>query len=322
MNQINKENCCVCKACEQVCPKKAISFSLDEVGFEYPKIDNRKCINCQKCLKVCPFVNFQNSINYGTQHCYIVASKNDEILLSSSSGGAFSLITNVLSEKVIVYGVEMDKEFNVFHSFSLNNKDIAKYRKSKYVKSNTHYIYCTIKEQLDLNETVLFTGTPCQCSGLKLFLGKEYENLIIVDLLCKSTPNNTLFKKYINSLEKKYKQKIINIVMRNKSKIDFTKKKDVKSYRVNTDIKIELSNGNKIISSKNDWWMQAFLGGYLAYSSCFNCPFTQQNRVGDITIFDFWGLNDKSFKNYKGVSGVLTNSIKGEQIVKTIVDCD
>ena len=205
-----KNDCCACGACLNICPKQAISMQKDEYGFLYPQIDKGKCIKCGLCLKTCAFQNSElKNIPIKT---YAAQSDNTD-LKESASGGIFaSIATNVLREGGVVYGAAMEMENDkliVRHIAVENDADLIKLQGSKYVQSSTEKIYQDVKKKLNDNRLVLFSGTPCQVDGLNSYLGKTYDNLITIDIICHGVPNNQMFQDYIALLEEKYKDKII-----------------------------------------------------------------------------------------------------------------
>lgn len=199
MLNIDFEKCTGCGACLQKCPKKCITWQEKEFGFKYPYIDKAKCINCNLCEKVCP-VEKQNYINY-TQRAFAVVNKSEEVLLDSSSGGAFTSVANkVLSSNGIVYGCSMEN-FKVKHVRISSVDELPKLRGSKYVQSDTKSTFSQVEKDLETSKNVLFVGTPCQIAGLKSFLGKEYSRLLTVDIVCHGVGSQKYFDKYIECLK-------------------------------------------------------------------------------------------------------------------------
>ena len=195
----NKFDCCGCEACANVCSKGAISMQEDENGFRYPLIDNSKCIDCGLCRKVCAFQNIEET--NCAKDVYVAASKDDEQILKSASGGIFAVIAKEVIEKGgIVCGSALMVKNNkvcVEHILIDSIKDISKLQGSKYVQSNINDCYKRIKQLLADGRIVLFSGTPCQCSGLKGFLRKPYDNLYIIDIICHGVPNQRFLNDYI-----------------------------------------------------------------------------------------------------------------------------
>ena len=195
-----RENCTGCFACFNVCPKNAIYMKEDIYGYIYPEIDTKKCIECHLCEKICPVLNKVNFKNY--QKCFAGFSKNTRIRNNSSSGG----IATVFSEKIlksggIVYGASFKDNCEVEHIRITNIEDLHKLQGSKYVHSYIKDSFKKAKKDLENKKKVLFIGTPCQIAGLKNFLNKEYNNLLLIDIICHGVPSQKYLKDeilYIN----------------------------------------------------------------------------------------------------------------------------
>lgn len=306
----NKENCCGCWACANICPKDAITMVEDEKGFKYPKIDNEKCINCGLCEKVCPIINNKNVKR--EVKAYACFNKNLEIRMNSSSGGIFSLIANyILDLNGVVFGAQFDKEFNVVHSYIDNKKDLYKFQCSKYVQSEIGDTYRKAKELLDNDKYVLFTGTPCQIEGLYKFLRKDYDNLYTQDFICHGVPSPRVWRKYLKETNNKYKEQPKEISFRSKDNSwqDF-------------ELKIQYKNTVYRNTQGKDTYLRAFLNDICLRDSCYKCNFKKKNRVSDITLADFWGIDniDKSMNDDKGTSLVVVNSDKGKELFEKLKD--
>lgn len=216
INKISHKECTGCSACLNSCVKKAISFEPDCEGFLYPNVDNNLCVECGMCNKVCQAIekiNFQSPIE-----CYAAQNQNHEDLLKSSSGGMFLVFAKeILNNGGYVSGCILTENFVAKHIVTNDLDEVYKMCGSKYVQSDLNNCFSQIKQLLTENKIVLFVGTPCQVSGLKLFLKKEYENLITLDFVCHGVPSPLLLKKYITEFEKKG-VKIIDFKFRDKKK--------------------------------------------------------------------------------------------------------
>lgn len=304
MIKINDRKKCVsCGACYNICPVNAIKIQEDKYGFRYPYIDKSKCINCNLCDKVCKIGK-----TYIGKEYYAVINKNNEERKKSASGAVFPLLAKyVLDKNGIVCGVAYDEHMNVTHMFADNMEDAKKFKGSKYVRSETDKIYKEIKKYLKEDRYVLFVGTPCQVSGLKNFLDNDYEKLIVCDLVCHSNPPQKIFSKYIEYLEKIYNKKIIDFSFRDKT---------ISWYGSNC--RAFFSDGTSEIV--DNIYSKAFLAGGISYEACYDCNYTGIDRVGDISIGDFWGVESlyPEFYDKDGVSIIFVNNDKGKEIFKTI----
>ncbi len=306
---IDKSNCCGCHACYNACPQNAITMKKNKLGFRYPAIDKEKCIDCGLCKKVCPVLN-KKKIN-NKPIAYACINRNDNIRKESSSGGIFTLIAErILDLNGVVFGAQFDECLNVSHSYIENKEELYKIRKSKYVQSNIKDTYKIAKKFLDDDRFVLFTGTPCQVEGLYSYLRKDYNKLYTQDIICHGVPAPEIWQKYKEDLEKQKHIKIVNMNFRDKSN-------GWMSYFLRyTD-----SAGKEYYEpSSKSRYMKLFLKNYILRDSCYNCAFKNENRISDITLADFWGvqnINKEMFDN-KGTSLVIVNSEKGNELFNSI----
>lgn len=313
MIEINqKSNCCGCQACYNKCPKNAIKMIEDEKGFKYPQIDKDKCINCGLCEKVCPILN--NKKIETKPKAYACINKDENIRMQSTSGGVFTLLgTAIINKGGVVFGVCFDEKFGVSHTYCENVKDLDKYRGSKYLQSDIGLSYRKAKEFLDMGRYVLFTGTPCQVEGFKAFLGKNYEKLYLQDIICHGVPSPLVWKKY-----KEYKEKSANSDLKEMS---FRSKREEgwRKYHIHMNFK---NNSEYNINHSDDAYMKAFLKHLSLRESCTACKFKKNNRLSDITLADFWGIQNviPEMNDDKGTSLVIVNSEKGRKLMNLIDD--
>ncbi len=302
---VNKENCTGCYACVNICPKEAIVLKRKNNETNEAVVNISKCINCHLCEQVCPSMNIieMNKANY----CYAAWSKDDEDLKKSSSGGIAAVLSRAfLLDSGIVYG-SVSENKKVYHKRIESLSKCDDLRGSKYVVSSIGYCYRSVKQDLLNNNKVLFIGTPCQVAGLKCFLGNEYINLITVDLICHGTPIFEYLEEYINTVLTKRQRSVWDRV----------------SFRTNNKFELSILAGDDLLyrcEANKDAYFSAFLSGMIFQKSCYSCKFAVPERVGDITIGDFWGLDRKKIPNdYSGkVSVVLPNNSKGEYFMGSI----
>lgn len=303
-----KTDCCGCHACYNICPKNAIEMIEDEKGFKYPKINKEKCIECNLCIKVCPIINkkvMENNIM-----AYACYNKNEEELKHSSSGGMFILLAKeILKRNGVVFGAYLDKNYNVQHGYIENKKDIKIFMGSKYVQSNIGETYRNVKYFLEKERYVLYTGTPCQIEGLKTYLGKDYDKLYTQDIICHGVPSPLVWEKY-----KEYRK---NMDKNNPIKINF---RDKNNGWNDFSMSFIYKNDKYIASHNDDLFMNAFLKNTILRDSCYKCNFKNKYRISDITLADYWGVNEvePQMMNDSGVSLVLVNSSKGRELFRLI----
>lgn len=304
-----KESCMGCHACSSVCPQGCISMDSDSEGFWYPKVDRGKCIKCELCIKTCPIINKIAVENKPV--AYACINKNEEIRLESSSGGIFTLVAEeVINNGGIVFGVGFDKDFNVIHSYVKNKEKLAMFRGSKYVQSRIGDTYSQAKFFLEEGKQVLFTGTPCQISGLKSYLRKDYDNLFCVDNICHGVPSPKVWKKYVYYHEDRVGSPTKRIAFRRKDK-------GWKQYSVS----FRFENGTEYCETlKEDLYMRAFLKDVCLRPSCYACEFKTLSRESDITLADFWGIQKMlpDMDDDKGTSLIFVNSDSGQSMFENI----
>ena len=307
----SKEDCCGCTACVSVCPENCINMKEDGEGFLYPRIDKEKCIGCGLCKKVCPIIN-KNQKNKFEQKAYLFQNNKEDVRKDSTSGGFFSALGEyIIKDCGICFGAAFDENFSVKHKETKVIDGLNKFRKSKYVQSELEDTFKKIKLYLENDKLVCFSGTPCQVEGLNSYLGKSYDNLIMVDIMCHSVPSPLVFEKYKKYILKKMNaSKILNIDFRDKNKYGY-------KYSMMT---IETDNGIYSEGIDTDPYLRAFFGDYSVRPACYNCKFKTKKRVSDITIWDCFNINeiDKSFDDDKGTTRILVQSKKGEEILKKL----
>ena len=312
----DQNTCCGCRACENICPQKAITMVADSKGFLYPKINKDLCIECNLCKEVCPFLNTKQIKT--PLKIYACKNKNQKIRNTSSSGGTFQEISNlVLKQNGSIYGAGFTNKHTVEHVRATTLEELENIKGSKYVQSDMKQVFKHITNDLNDDKTVLFSGTPCQVSAIKNFDINNSNNLILVDVVCHGVPSPKIFEDYKKYLETTYNSTITKINFRHKDK------------ESTQNIKIDFANNQSYISNvaKNDFFYYLFLKDIILRDSCYNCEYKNFSRIGDISLADFWGYSKgpaKDFGDNKGVSLVLINTQKGLEIfnqIKENLDC-
>ena len=248
---------------------------------------------------------YEKSITYAVKH------KIEKTRLESRSGGIFTALTDsILEENGKVYGCVLNKKFEAIHIGTDNTDGRNRMRGSKYIQSTIGNTYKEVKQDLEKGKKVLFSGTPCQVDGLQSFLGKEYKNLICVDIVCHGVPSPRVWKDYLKWQERLNKGNCINIDFRNKKKYGWNSHLESITIKKNENI--------KQIDSKV--YANLFYTEMIVRPSCYYCPYKSTERISDISIADYWGIDniDSSFNDNKGVSLVLINSEKGEELFEKI----
>ncbi len=308
----DRKDCCGCAACEATCNHQAIRMTEDEKGFLYPEIDVAKCVGCGLCKIVCPIVKRDKEQFVVKEQQYFACHNNDmSEWKSSSSGGIFRLLADyVIQQGGYVAGAVYDEKMVVRHYITNKKDELVKFRGSKYVQSDTRAIYKEIQEKLKTGKIVLYTGTPCQVEAVKCYLRKFYDNFLTCDIICTSVPSPRVFRDYVTFLETKYKSKIANINMKDKTK-----------GWPSTKTRVFFESGKSIFGNIDaDLWIAAWATKLFDRNSCTNCRFTNYNRPSDITIGDCWPVFHKkdSFFSPNGISQLIVNTPKGKSVLEAI----
>ena len=302
-------NACVsCGACAAVCKLDAIRMTRNKEGFQVAMIDRIKCVDCGMCQKVCPALS---EVKKHQRDAEVYAFKaNDDLRKRSTSGGAFAALAEaIIKQNGVFCGAAQGGDFSVSHIRGESAGDLAKMQGTKYLPSDVTACYSQIAEDLKQGRMVLFSGTPCQVDGVKRFIDNKKlpaENFFSVDIICHGVPSPAFYRSYMEWLEKEYGSPVTEYSFRSK-KISW---RGSSSYA-------KLENGQEL---KNDKKLCAFMNVYysdnITRESCYSCPYTSKDRVGDLTISDYWGLEnlDKSFEDTLGVSMILINTEKGRAL--------
>lgn len=309
-----KENCCGCTACAAICPKSCIEMKEDKEGFRYPEVDEEICIECGACERVCPILNKTKEEKF-QQEGYIIQNKDQQVLRESTAGGAFTAIAEyILNKNGVIFGVELSKDLQAKHICVENKNELYRFRNSKYMQSimdETGKTQRKVKEFLDADRYVCFSGTPCQIEGLKKYLKKDYPKLITVDVVCRAVPSPFIFRKYIEYQEHKMNQKISSVRFRDK----------YYGYKYSTmNVLTNKNQGKYHKGVESDPWLRAFFSNICDRPSCHKCNFRKQYRVSDFTIWDCFNVGrfSKNLDNDKGATRMLIHSEKGKAIFRDI----
>ena len=304
---VEKKSCCGCGACANRCPVDAIRMEWDEEGFYYPKVDETACIYCGKCTAACPALN-PRSVNDKEPDCY-AAYADDEIRAVSSSGGIFTLAAEeILDQGGVVAGAAFDEHFRVAHILVDNKKDLGRLRSSKYVQSTTDFVYREVEKYLKAGRQVLFTGCGCQVGGLYGFLGKDYDNLFTIDLMCHGGPSPKVFQKYLEEVHKG-------------KQVTYVSFRDKDYFGWSTEMTVKYADGGIYRKRRGeDPYYRAFLPCLSVRPHCQICFYSRLPRQADMTLADFWGIQkyNPAYTDGKGTSILVTNNQKGRDMLEKI----
>jgi coenzyme F420-reducing hydrogenase beta subunit len=307
-----KEDCCGCRSCEQICPQQCISMQEDFEGFRYPAVNDKKCVHCGLCLTHCPMITDPVVSNRLKEpEVFAARLKDDALLMQSSSGGMFTAFAkSILKQKGVVFGCAFDENLVARHICVEKEVELERLRGSKYVASDPNSVYTQVRRFLKENRKVLFTGCGCQIAGLRKFLGKDYENLLTMEIICHGTPSQKLFSKHIEHLSQKMGEKILSYEFRNKQE----------GWGLNYKTKTKTKTKTIFLPADKDPYYASFLRGKTYRPCCFECHFAKQERMADITVGDFWGIElfHPDFYDYRGVSGLMLNTVAGQNAWKLL----
>ncbi len=310
IDAVSCNDCVLCKNCANVCPVNAISFDKAHFDFFYPHIDTESCIGCNKCETVCPVLK-TNRNGSNVLVSVIARNKDSRIRKSSTSGGVFmEAAEKILKENGIVCGAIMDKNNAVKHICSDAITTVQKMSGSKYVQSDIGSCFSEIETFLKYDRKVLFTGCPCQAGALKSYLGREYPNLIIMELICHGIPSQDMFNSYIQLLESKYHSKVTDFRFRDKT---------LGWHRSTVSVRFDSGSiYRKPITI--DSYMRGFLGNTYLKDSCYHCRFRNFQSGADLILGDFWGAETEmpQIDDNTGLSAVIICSEKGKTFFEAL----
>ena len=312
-------DCTGCNACLNACPADAITMISDQEGFWYPRIDYKKCLKCGACDKACPSLTPGVELKEAEPAVYAAWTKDEKLRITSTSGGVFSELAKlVLQTGGMAFGARYREDFSIEHHGVSVIGELEQLKQSKYAQSDIGTVFREIKRELGRGRQVLFCGTPCQSAGLQCFLGKEEENLLICDFICRGVNSPGVYARYLESLQVDYGAKIKTIQFKNK---------DIGWNQFCT--KVVFEDGQIHLKDKV---ADDFMRGYLFFNlylrpSCYECKYKKIPRVSDISLADFWGIGatHPHLDQNKGTSLILLNSAKGRaffQKVRSAIKCE
>lgn len=301
---VDQARCTGCGACVQTCPESAITLTNRADGFLYPSVNEEACTACRRCLSVCPaHVVIEGRAPLAV---YAAVNRDSDVLLRSSSGGAFTALAEiVLRDGGVVYGCAFDEQLSARHVRVEAMPELDGLRGSKYVQSDTGRTFIEVKADLEAGRRVLYSGCPCQIAGLKAFLKQSRVSrvrLLCVDLVCHGVASREMFQGYLSWLSEKYRGRVIAFEFRDKSRgwglvgrASFRRGRRAFS---------------RPIHPLSSYYYHHYLRGTDYRESCYQCQHANLTRQGDITLGDFWGVErfHKEIPSERGVSLLLLNS--------------
>ena len=306
------EQCCGCGACVNACPRNAITMKEDPAGFLFPAVDESLCVQCGKCVGVCVFAEKGKGAN-GEPAVYAAAARDKDVLLASSSGGVFTpLAEAVLDKGGVVFGAAWTDGLTLSHLAVEDKAGLARLRGSKYVQGSTGGTFRQVKQYLEDGRTVCYSGTPCQIAGLKAYLGKDYDNLLTVDIICHGVPSMKMLRDDLSYVTGGKLDEIRDVRFRDKR------------YGWGTKGSVACGGSTVKYNAGTSPYYFYFLEGEVYRESCYRCRFPSEGRQGDITLGDYWGVREELVSRMgnadpdNGVSCVLVNTEKGKQWLSSV----
>lgn len=303
--------CNGCQMCKEVCPKQAVSYEVNQEGFWFPKVEYSRCVECGLCVRKCPNkTRIKNA--FDMPDVKAVWSVDDSVRMASTSGGLFyELASHVLKKHGYVCGCAYNDDFKGAHHEIIDDiRMLSPLMVSKYVESDMEGIYPQLKRKVETGALVLYVGSPCQCAAVLSYLGMSYDNLIVVDFLCRGANSPKAWSKYVEHLEKQYGGKMTSLRCKDKSR-----------GWESLGVKATFDNGREYYAdSSHDLRVVAYhKGNLMERESCNECQFKKLPRYSDITLGDFWGIKREDVVDIeKGVSLCFINSSKGKKIFSDI----
>ena len=306
MIKANRADCSGCEACANACPHNAIEMIRDEEGFAYPEINRELCKECGRCDDVCPALNFVKKFPQALPKIFAAINPDSKVRRHSTSGGVFSALSEiVLNDGGIVFGAGFDKNWRVVHKSARTLDELENLRGSKYVQSQIGDVYRQVKDALQSTK-VLFSGTPCQCAGLKSFLGEEPDNLFIVDVICHGVPSPAIWEYYIDLFS--YAHNVTNV--------NFASKRFGWKF---AHMEINFSDREAYLCPlQRDAYGGIFLSGLSERPSCHSCKFKFPSVQSDLTLGDALGVQDFAPELFddRGTSLILIHTAKGKELLE------
>lgn len=305
--------CCGCGSCAVSCPVACITMEYDNEGFRYPRVNQNRCIHCKSCEKACPAM--VPAFSAGVPKAIAAQNLDASVRAMSSSGGVFSaLARETIRCGGLVCAAVYDADFSVTHILADTPEAVARQRGAKYSQSCAEQCYMQIRTALRGGTPVLFVGTPCQTAGLRAFLGRDDENLLLVDMICHGVVSSKVWTRYLEERRKLDAGETSVVSVNLRSKVSGWSR-----YRYS--VSIHYADGSTYqVHQGEDLLMQGFTRNLYLRPSCSQCAFKGENRCADLTLGDYWGIwnHHPKLDDNQGTSLLLVHTSKGQAAWNTV----
>lgn len=302
--------CTGCTACCAACRSECLSMRTDGLGFRYPIFDSATCTSCGACVRACPILS-PPVLPEGPLRVLAAQSVDDDARLASSSGGVFAAIARAtLMQGGAVFGAAFDAEHHVIHARVDDEAALPRLMGSKYVQSDLGDTLRSVRTALQDGRKVLFAGTPCQVAGLRTLLRSDSVGLTCVDLICHGVPSGLLLDAYLDHRIRRdghARSDLRAVTFRDKASRGWRR----------FGLRIDYSDGSSYSHWFNtDEFGRAYISNAFLRPSCRACAFKSRARVSDLTLGDYWGVEEQvpHMHDDRGTSVVLVQSLSGLEI--------
>ncbi|MGM9680872.1 MAG: Coenzyme F420 hydrogenase/dehydrogenase, beta subunit C-terminal domain [Eubacteriales bacterium] len=313
MKLAEENQCTGCSACASICPKQCIHMEPDVEGFLRPVVEKDSCVYCGVCQKVCPILSPLHPSSPSETSAYAAYNMDADVRKQSSSGGVFTaLCTWILDRGGVVFGAVYDEDFTVRHRMLDRKAELWRLRGAKYAQSDLADCFSQVKACLTHGQHVLFSGTPCQIAGLQKYLGKSWETLLLVDVVCHGIPSPAVWKHYIRYRSENDANGARPTAINLRSK-----ETGWPGYSIRFDYE---GHPSYTVQNFHDPYLRAFVGDLCLRPSCYDCKFKGIARTSDFTLADYWGIEEQVpvLHDGNGTSLVFVHSPKATSVWENI----